>query len=772
MVSEQQCTAGLMTAGMAWRVKYRKKSKDGHALKQRLQVQYLGVHPKNRGGVYPAGIRCKNLCVDVLESGFLKEEVNHVGVCVEEVPLAEVRSRGADYEGGLCFNVRHTAQDKYLLTCFEAPYNDVRHMLLSHNHMLLILRAWLTNAKWDLPADEKKGFTYCDEKGRLSVAAVADSQNGKELAETLEEGIYMEILSFKMDVEEPTAASTISQALNKGSQMALRTTELTAVAVLEGECIVQMSRNVGQRVAFQTVRDRVREQLDTAADDPDLREVFEFLISTGVGTNTYIKDLLDFGSKFVDSKKRQLRFSAFASANAISEQAPWTKIAVIKRAYRKKPHNGYCPSPETTWGAFDWSHLESLEALLRFIHVTCKPALGRLEPQSRLTFLANFDVGAADAFLAAKAIKKNSKAKVQELLIQATEKLVQEIGLVGNAAQSSEHPWIDFRPPAVAARMQTAVGTSLPIAPTVIRFNEESGVQLNSQIEFTAPGVTPADNLAPTELPWQSWHKNNVSMGALEADRASAVAALHNLHESFDIDKCPIAIHCSNNLSDIRVVATRKVEAHSIWLPPCVPKQSKVFERSEHPAAVQVRVKVLRGAEEAADGNVLREAAFFVLPEFKPPVKKQSSNTAVAGTAVADPQTPPADEWLWGEGSLETMHPFWAVRRLTEKQLQQLKVHLQGKRIDQRPPRFNCDLQVKTLSVVTMASVAGNCFNRTRILEMPFMVNTGPLEEGEELIYEIKEKAKKAAPKRSWKDADKDQEREQENQKKRVKKDL
>ena len=107
-----------------------------------------------------------------------------------------------------------------------------------------------------------------------------------------------------MDIEEPTAASSISQALNKGHQLALRTTELTAVAVLTGEIIVQLSKDVGQRVAFQTVRDRVRHQLDDAADDADLPAVFDYLISAGVGYNSYVDDLLDFGSKFVDSPKK------------------------------------------------------------------------------------------------------------------------------------------------------------------------------------------------------------------------------------------------------------------------------------------------------------------------------------------------------------------------------------------------------------------------------------------------------------------------------------
>ena len=138
-----------------------------------------------------------------------------------------------------------------------------------------------------------------------------------------DEGLDCEHLSWKMDVEEPDAASVISYALNRGHEMALHTTELTAVSVLKGEIIVQLSKNLGQRVAFQTVQERVRAQLDTAADDPDLPEVFDYLISAGVGKNSYIEDLLEFGGCFVDSKKRRLRFSAFAVANKIAPWAPW-----------------------------------------------------------------------------------------------------------------------------------------------------------------------------------------------------------------------------------------------------------------------------------------------------------------------------------------------------------------------------------------------------------------------------------------------------------------
>ena len=30
---------------------------------------------------------------------------------------------------------------------------------------------------------------------------------------------------------------------------------------------------------------------------------------------------------------------------------------------------------------------------------------------------------------------------------------------------------------------------------------------------------------------------------------------------------------------------------------------------------------------------------------------------------------PSKEEWVWGPQGAETMHPFWAVRRMTRKQL-------------------------------------------------------------------------------------------------------
>ena len=103
----------------------------------------------------------------------------------------------------------------------------------------------------------------CDVDGRLSVAAVAETAHGKEIADVLRHGVDVDVLSWKIDAEELTAASIISQALNKGHGIALRTTEWTSLSVLIGE-IIKASGTLGQQVAYKTLLDAVRMQLDSA----------------------------------------------------------------------------------------------------------------------------------------------------------------------------------------------------------------------------------------------------------------------------------------------------------------------------------------------------------------------------------------------------------------------------------------------------------------------------------------------------------------------------
>ena len=738
----------LMVAAMAYRVKYRKVDSNGKAIKVWLRIENMGVHKKNRGGIYPAGVRCKSLCVEVVGAGFVKEEVGHAVIAVEEPPVAEfIRMNPYSLVSASAYNAAQCCKDELLMNCFQTPYDNVNYNLLSHNHMMLVLRAFLTQAKWDLPHDEMNDITFCDADGKLCVTAVAASANGKEAGEVLSEGIPVEVLSWKMDVEEPDAASIISQAQNQPQQMGMRTTELTAVAVLKGEIIVQLGKNVSQRVAFQTVRDRVRSQLHTAADDPDLPEVFEFLISNGVGTNAYVDHLLEWTGIFVDSGKRQLRFAAFAVVNKMHAQAVLSRTAVIKRAYRSKPTNGFCPSPESRWAEFSWSHLQLLEELLRFFHVSCKGVLADLPPQSRIALLGNIDVVAAEAFWFAKDPKmKYADEKIRAILLAGTKKYLEPLGMKGDVdkvrrikGRAEWILWEEDKP-----QLELTASSSFPggyeSAPSVINFDEATGDQLNRQMSFALPTASKCVK-ATVKLPWREWRMGpGVLTGQNDADKAAAVAALHSLHEGVAVDVLPIEIWDGPN--GAMVTATTKVKPNAIMLPPGVLKQGKVLDRSEHPYAVRVLMKAVRpvgqAGEDHEDGKILRVRTYFANPEFKAP--KAIPPQSRKGDA------PPEPEWEWQSGD-HTMSPFWAVRRLTAKQLaREVGLTTPGK----ARPRFNCDMEVYT---VTSVSIAVACAppNCTRIYEVPFLVNTHELAEGEELILEVQQRQPKEKDDITWK---------------------
>ena len=171
-----------MTAAMAFRVKYRKTTPEGRVLRIKLRIEYLGVHPKNRGGVYPAGVRCQALTQSAFDAGFLVEEFVVNGVAVEEPPAEEVRSRGDKYVSGSAYNITASKKDPLLATCFQEPFDDVRHTLLGHNHMMLILRAFLTRARWNLPPIEKKTFTFATTRATLTSPQSRRTKMGYKLS--------------------------------------------------------------------------------------------------------------------------------------------------------------------------------------------------------------------------------------------------------------------------------------------------------------------------------------------------------------------------------------------------------------------------------------------------------------------------------------------------------------------------------------------------------------------------------------------------------------
>jgi hypothetical protein len=199
-----------------------------------------------------------------------------------------------------------------------------------------------SGAKWPIEVDSKYAALkkLQDPDGRWSMNAVAaKDQNFQELVQT---GLRMEVLSWKILVEEPGACSLISQALSKSNTLALRTSEITALAAAAGAvAIVQAEKEIS--LSFEAVKERVRDELDIWVLDPEFIDLFEFVVTMGGQTAGFIAEPLEFAATFVDSKQRQLRLSAFAMVNKMLAQTPRSKIAVLMRAYRKPPNRPWCP---------------------------------------------------------------------------------------------------------------------------------------------------------------------------------------------------------------------------------------------------------------------------------------------------------------------------------------------------------------------------------------------------------------------------------------------
>jgi len=232
MATAADAAVGLVRRALIIRGKYRVKTE-----KQWIPLCILGVHPDNRARVYPMEDTCVNLGLEIIFSGVSVDEANREGVCVQEVPAEEQRnvrpSHGGVYEAYFAYNKRKTSAVAALQTCFNKTL-AMSYGTLSHSHLLLILLAMSTGAKWPI----LKGSQYeslkklQDPDGRWNMAALtAKDENFKEL---IKNGLRMEVLSWKMLIEEPDACSLISQAMQKGCEFALRTSEITALSAVAG----------------------------------------------------------------------------------------------------------------------------------------------------------------------------------------------------------------------------------------------------------------------------------------------------------------------------------------------------------------------------------------------------------------------------------------------------------------------------------------------------------------------------------------------------------
>ena len=124
------------------------------------------------------------------------------------------------------------------------------------------------------------------------------------------------------------------------------------------------------------------------------------------------------------------------------------------------------------------------------------------------------------------------------------------------------------------------------------------------------------------------------------------------------------------------VVSATNVKTKTTMLPPWVHKASRVCDiTNEHPTAVQVSVSLAASIGGVVKDDDAHQSKVYVvlLPEFKAPTAVAAATGSAVGGASGSAVDSAEREWIYSKDNLESLHPFWGVRRLTIDALQQEK---------------------------------------------------------------------------------------------------
>ena len=583
-MADSQLEMGTVRQAMAFKVKYRIKQSDG-SWKTRVSYDIFGGHPHNRGKTFPNGLRCKSLCTQVLTMGVSRDEADHGGLLVEEAPQSR---RFDDY------NKEHSKGNPLLEKCFPAAFG-VQFACLSHTHFSFVVKAFRGGAKWDMPPMQMaNGSTVqlCDSHGRLTFEHIQMHPNGEELKTVSDLGFLAEVLGHQIETEEQGACGLIARALNMSNDACLGTTEMQAFDCLTGAVSFQMSADLAQVVSFDSVRAAVASQLDVMADDPDLVELFDLVISLGGAQAKFIAKLQAWASVLLDQSRRRMRLAGFKVVNGISDDKPNCKSAAIKLAYRGDVTNGYVQNPDRQWEQKDQEQeLCYLEQALRYIHDTCQQSISCMpSAYDQTRFLASADCSLAHAWLTQmKLDKRKCEAQLTDLrrcmaiAVNETRKQMQsgihsearskiDAAIVAAAKkEGADQTGIDKAlEEAAARRLETWIhkpadeagwlvddlphlapvvaGAEKPVQPSakatnllarVLRFDPVSGDLLNEQVKPTIMGgdsvasqIAAKSAALPVIVEWAPWLTSDAAKSLSMDDdmRSLAFTAMHSVH--------------------------------------------------------------------------------------------------------------------------------------------------------------------------------------------------------------------------------------------------
>ena len=586
---------GQIQKAFALRQKYHVASK--------IQVPLRGlvVQPMNRAGVYPNGGAVQTLGCRILGLGFSEETANAEGVIVQEIPGPEQASlpihplikRGADgkYLPYMDHNRLHTQDVPQLRSCFDVAHQG-SYGTLSHSHLLLVLLAVSTGAKWVLE-DEDPLKKFQDEQGLWQWSRLAEKDHA--LANLVKDGLVFELLSWELYRDYPEGAMLISASLNRGHNLGLKQSEIEALKVLAGQMPSVQGTAVAETFVYEHLLQQAHPFLDTITEDPDFPELAGFVASMGGQSGPWIAEYERFANLFVNSQERRLRLAAFAVVNKMPDQAPRAKLAVIFRAYRQKPGpTGLCPTPEPAFGEERHRHdVASLEEVLYYWWKTCAQVLDSLRGSDGHVLRTNATIRAAEVCARhwAQAGQRIQSEPLTKKLLQATREFWQE--LPEKPAPRPQGKWVDYSAVAEGGPKKEAEEKKAPpmILPRVLAYDAE-GAPLAAQEVREVSAASEKAGPAVAEVPFRQWLNTTLAEDMdVDATYQGAIhTVLHSLHLSEMAQTTDIRVIFNTETKTKHVQASRDIPAGKLRLPPCAPQKLHLQKASVHPHKVAITV--------------------------------------------------------------------------------------------------------------------------------------------------------------------------------------
>jgi hypothetical protein len=369
--------------------------------------------------------------------------------------------------------------------------------------------------------------------------------------------------------------------------------------------------------------------------------------------------------------------------------------------------------------------------LLHYFIVTCKPAVAGMSSMSTLAFSANVSCVAAEAFITC-----NWSEHMCSVLLAATKKYYDEMKTFAAGRPSpvpipdAERPWIKFG--AAAAKAKATMADAARMMPKVIAYDVSSGAPVNAQDSKLEEQKTAGSDVV---IPWKQWLTSSVAqdLDAVASDMAAITLVLRSLHCQGHVETQAIEVSYDLESRLKTVTATSDLEPDTLELPPCVPKSGKVYTTSVHPLRVPIRVtrkagRGRSGGEAAFDGrgnevDPIPTACDAVRTYYLHPEYKLPEDTATTETKGSLPGTV-----LWEFKGDETLHPFWAVPRLNDAEMNTKNLANGSKRA------FNMKMEEKEYVLVTVGELYGESVAITISVSIPLLTNADNVYMGDQLI--------------------------------------